>query len=54
MIPAVTGDVAQDALDALELTDDEAAVLGEGHSLPDLEHRAKSGLDTFPPTHPDA
>lgn len=50
-----TGDVAQDAIDALELTDDDDdSVLGEGHSLPDLEHRAKSGLDTFPPTHPDA
>jgi hypothetical protein len=51
VIPAATGDLAQDVLDELEA---DASVLGEGHSLPDLEFRAKSGLDTFPPDHPDA
>ena len=29
-------------------------VLGEGHSPLDLEYRAKSGLDTYPDTDPDA
>jgi hypothetical protein len=51
-----SGDIAQDALEALaaESPTDTSSVLGEGHSAPDLEFRAKSGLDTFPPTHPDA
>lgn len=51
-----TGDVAHDALEALaaESPTDDDSVLGEGRSQLDLEFRAKSGLDTFPPTHPDA
>ncbi len=42
-------DLTPEELDALLIEADDS-VLGEGHSQADLEHRAKSGLDTFPAT----
>jgi hypothetical protein len=45
-------DIAQDELE--ELTAALPPVDGEGHSPADLEYRAKSGLDTYHPTYPDA